>query len=86
MKRTLQFIVLAFMIAAHLSCSLSASENKDAPNKRKSENVYVCIGKSATRYHNTYYCRGLSNCRADIEEVSVAEAKRKGRTPCKICY
>lgn len=48
--------------------------------------VYVCKGKSSARYHKSNRCRGLNNCSTSIYKVSVAEAKRLGRTPCKIEY
>lgn len=48
--------------------------------------VYICDSSSAERYHKTKDCRGLRNCRHGIKEITLAEAERLGRTPCKICY
>ncbi|WP_330442017.1 hypothetical protein [Flavobacterium sp. C4GT6] len=44
--------------------------------------VYICTGKSSKRYHYNKNCRGLSNCKAEIKEVTLKEAKDKGRTLC----
>jgi len=47
-----------------------------------SNTVFVCNGKSSKRYHFKKNCRGLSNCRSSISEVSIEEAKKRGRTLC----
>lgn len=46
--------------------------------------VYIA-GQSGKRYHATRTCRGLTNARS-IQAIPLAEAKRRGLTPCKICY
>ncbi|WP_435623163.1 hypothetical protein [Flagellimonas sp.] len=48
----------------------------------KSQSVYICNGKYSKRYHLSPYCRGLSNCKASISSVTVAEARYMGRTLC----
>jgi hypothetical protein len=48
--------------------------------------VYICTGQYAKAYHKSRNCRGLGNCRGDIKQVSIEEAKRMGRTPCGYCY
>lgn len=48
--------------------------------------VYICTGGYATKYHSSASCRGLNRCGGDIIKVSEAEARNRGRTPCKICY
>lgn len=48
--------------------------------------VYICKGKSSTRYHKSNKCRGLSNCSTGVYKVSAGEAKKLGRTACKIEY
>lgn len=52
----------------------------------ESTTVVVCMGGSSKRYHKTEYCRGLNNCQGGLKRVSLEEAKRAGRTACKICY
>lgn len=48
--------------------------------------VYVCTGPTATTYHATPNCRGLSRCSGDVvyvqEDEAVDELRRR---PCKIC-
>ncbi len=48
--------------------------------------VYICTGSSSKRFHRTTRCRGLDNCKGSVIKVTLAEAKRKHRTPCKLCY
>jgi len=48
--------------------------------------VYICTGSFAYRFHSTPYCSGLNNCRGDIIKMSLKNAKKKGRTPCRKCY
>jgi len=48
--------------------------------------VYICTGQYAKAYHKSRNCRGLGNCRGDIKQVSIEEAKRMERTPCGYCY
>ncbi|MBQ6277900.1 MAG: hypothetical protein IJK62_14485 [Bacteroidales bacterium] len=47
--------------------------------------VYICTGQYAKAYHRNRNCSGLGNCRAEIKQVSLEDAKRKGRTPCGKC-
>lgn len=44
--------------------------------------VYICTGKYSKKYHYVSDCRGLSNCKSSIKEVSLTEAKNIGRTLC----
>lgn len=44
--------------------------------------VYICLGKYAKKYHLVNTCRGLNNCKAEINNVTLENAKRKGRTLC----
>lgn len=47
-----------------------------------SSTAYVCNGRSSKRYHFKKNCRGLSSCRSSISEVTIEEAKKRGRTLC----
>ena len=48
--------------------------------------VYICTGQYAKAYHRNKNCSGLGNCKGEIKQVSLEDAKRKGRTPCgKYC-
>ncbi|MFT4696891.1 MAG: hypothetical protein ACI9SJ_000007 [Flavobacteriaceae bacterium] len=44
--------------------------------------VYICTGKYSKKYHYTNKCRGLSNCKGSIKEVTLSDAKNFGRTLC----
>jgi hypothetical protein len=45
-------------------------------------NVYICNGKYSKKYHYKKDCRGLSNCKSSITNVTLDVAKNKGRTLC----
>lgn len=47
--------------------------------------VYICTGYSSRCYHNSENCIGLRKCGGDIEKISVVNAEKKGRRPCKMC-
>lgn len=47
-----------------------------------SSKVFICTGNYSKKYHYKKDCRGLSNCKASIDEVSLEEAKNKSRTLC----
>lgn len=47
--------------------------------------VYICTGPGAHRYHKTDDCRGLGSCSGEIKKVTVSEAIKMDRTPCRIC-
>lgn len=44
--------------------------------------VYVCDSRNALRYHLKEHCRGLNNCTYRVIKVSLAEAKKEGKTLC----
>lgn len=37
--------------------------------------VYICDSEYATKYHLVDDCRGLSNCKSDIVQVTLDEAR-----------
>lgn len=53
---------------------------------RKVDYVYICEGPYSKVYHKSNVCRGLSNCSTKIYKVTLAEAEKMGRRPCKIEY
>ena len=83
-----KFILL--LAAAAIVCggftACSNAQAKEVATESDAKVVYICTGGSSTRYHSTKHCKGLGNCRGTIREVSEDQAKRMGRTPCKICY
>ncbi len=46
--------------------------------------VYICASKHAQRYHYRADCKGLRNCTYQILKVTIAEARKSGKTPCKL--
>ena len=53
---------------------------------KKSQTVYYCTGPKAKRFHKSPYCKGLNKCSGRIVKCSKEEAKKKGFSPCRICY
>ena len=47
--------------------------------------VWICTGTSSHAYHYYMDCIGLSSCKAEIDEISLEEAEKRGRTPCHLC-
>ena len=51
------------------------------------DHVFICDSKSSKVYHSSKTCRGIQNCKHDIKEVTLKEAKETyGRVACKVCY
>ncbi len=48
--------------------------------------VYICTGLNARKYHSSPDCRWLENCSGEIKEITIEEAQRQGKTPCKGCH
>ncbi|PTQ92415.1 hypothetical protein C8P68_11215 [Mucilaginibacter yixingensis] len=44
--------------------------------------VYICSSPHATRYHFRENCPGLSNCTYRKVKITLAEAKKQGKTLC----
>ena len=75
--------LLVFNACSNNSCNKSNIKQQVFKSENK---VYICTGNQSYRYHKTEYCIGLSKCSQSIEEWSMEEAKRLGRTPCRLCY
>ena len=54
-------------------------------NTKSTEYVYICTGPQAKSYHKDTNCMGLQSCSAEVEQVSIEEAKDEGRKPCRYC-
>lgn len=48
--------------------------------------VYICTGPMSQCYHSDQDCYGLQRCSKSIEAVSLTEAIKEGRRPCKYCH
>lgn len=86
----------AFMCVGALPFFIGGKE-EPAPKKRTAveelrmqpvieEDVYICTGSSARKYHKWKGCRGLNKCRGGLKKMPIQNARRIGREPCKICY
>ena len=47
-----------------------------------SNSVYICVSKTAIKYHLDRNCHGLKNCKHEIKSVSKAEAIEFGYSLC----
>ena len=54
--------------------------------KAQATKVYICTGPKAQVFHATSNCSGLSRCSGSIVSLTEAQARAKGRRPCKKCY
>jgi len=53
---------------------------------QKTDYVYICEGPYSKVYHKSQDCKGLSNCSTKIYKVTLEEAVKMDRRPCKIEY
>lgn len=84
MKQQMFFAIIATILLCLSSCG-SSHKRIPVPTDPNAK-VWVCTGESSERYHAHNDCKGLRNCRASVEEISLQEAESIGRTPCKKCY
>ncbi len=69
-----------------LLLSMQPGPTQSGEPKGKEQKVLICNSKSSYAYHNKY-CRGLKQCKSDVREVSVEQAKKMGKgKPCGYCY
>ena len=47
--------------------------------------VYICTGPQSHAYHVKKNCRGLDRCSREIKTVTLEEAERMHRHPCRFC-
>jgi hypothetical protein len=73
-------IFLTFLVSSLLFTSFEST------SLRKVDYVYICQGPYSKVYHKSNVCRGLSNCSTKIYKVTLEEAVKMGRRPCKIEY
>lgn len=46
--------------------------------------AYICVSKTAKKYHYTKNCNGLQKCTHTIQKTTVNNAKQLGYTVCLI--
>jgi hypothetical protein len=77
-------LFLSFLLSVTLFTGFAP---RPAPTAAKqTQYVYLCEGPKSTVYHASNTCRGLSRCSTKIYKVTLAEAIKMGRRPCKIEY
>jgi hypothetical protein len=76
---------IKFFLPLLLSLSLSTNFTSLAAGK-KIDYVYLCEGPYSKVYHKSETCKGLSNCSTRIHKVTMEEAVKMGRRPCRIEY
>ena len=77
-------ISLTFIFA--LASFIYKADKPSSSDSEKSKTVWICTGKHSECYHKSKSCKGLGSCKASIKEVSLEEAERMKRRPCKLCY
>lgn len=81
-----KYYLLLVAITMMVGLTSDLQLGKNATQEKMSSGVYICTGPSSKRYHSTSNCRGLGSCSGNVVKMSLAKAREKGRTPCKICY
>lgn len=87
MKKILSIICVFLIVeSTFVSCSSSGSKGTASAYDGTDDEVYICTGNHAKRYHSSASCSGLGNCKGEIEEMSLSDAEDMGRTKCSRCY
>ncbi|MBC3542113.1 thermonuclease family protein [Rufibacter sp. H-1] len=56
-----------------------------ATTSSKNGKAYFCESKGATTYHLDPNCNRLKQCKSGTGTITVAQARKQDRTPCKVC-
>lgn len=50
--------------------------------------VYISTGEYAKSYHSNDNCYTIKRCKEEghLKRITLEEAKKMGRKPCKVCY
>ncbi|CAN5208282.1 hypothetical protein BH09BAC1_BH09BAC1_03820 [soil metagenome] len=78
-------IIILILLFGLTGVSGSASSPFTPSELYQGAKVLICNTSASYAYHS-YTCSGLKRCSREVLEISKAEAQKKGRTPCKICY
>jgi hypothetical protein len=92
-KNIVSYTIILFALLAIIGCNGERKNTHISPfgvisaaPKDNSNDVYVCTGRYAKRFHCDEDCKGLRSCRGDIVVMSIEEAEDYGLTPCGYCY
>ena len=78
-----KLILLLTIIAGVAIGYVSARET--TPADAGQTYVYICTGPKSVAYHKVSSCKGLNNCSTSVKKVTLTDAKKMGRRPCKVC-
>lgn len=65
-----------------LGCLLFGGLSSAPPVAGGDSYVYICISKSASKYHFDRDCSGLQKCTHEIEKTTKGDAQYRGYTVC----
>ena len=76
-----------FFLPLFLSLGIAASAFSFGTSESSSDEttVLICNSQNAYAYHS-HKCSGLQRCKSEIVNIKVSEAKKRGKSACKICY
>ena len=70
-----------------ISLFLSAfSTAETLPYAGEQSKVIVVMSSGSYAYHKTRDCSAVRRAKHPVKEVTLDEAKKMGRKPCRICY
>lgn len=79
MKKLLLFTMLVLGGSIMTGIQAGQESAQDAPK------VYICQGSKSACYHSNPNCSGLRRCSTELKAITLDEAKKMGRRPCKVC-
>lgn len=74
----IDIIILPILIVGGICLSMRNAEYE------RSTKAFICTSKVAKKYHLNSKCRGLKNCKSEIRQTTIAEAKSVNKTACEI--
>jgi hypothetical protein len=81
-----KIIVLLSLFALTLSVNANTSHHYKHHTEKHQTYVYICNSSRAYAYHSDINCSGLNHCTHGISKVTLEEAQKMGRVPCRRCY
>ena len=79
--KTKLFLPLFLAISLGATAFSYSSNNKDSAETT----VLICNSQNAYAYHS-HKCSGLQRCKSEVINIRLSDAKKQGRSACKICY
>lgn len=74
----IDIIILPILIVGGICLSMRNAEHE------RSTKAFICTSKVSKKYHLDFNCRGLKNCKSEIKQTTIAEAKSINKTACEI--